>query len=203
MRLLLISAFLVMLLTSACFAAGISVGLVQNTGGDIVGDLGSAPMTYKDPGGMGITGSYYQAISDNVEVGGGLTFYFARDIHDVVINGIEISSTDSSYYTVIPVFTRARYLINPGTPGAVFYVGGDLRETLINVSGDFWDGIVAEGGLGFGAFAGVTAAGMFEVEAGYIYQNGAFDWEIADDIQYVAESSFYLKGSFVIDTLLI
>jgi|GEM_PF-3542601 len=203
MRSFLISLFLLSLLTSACFAEGLSVGLVYNTGGDLAGELGTINVTFKDPGALGVTGSYFVAVTENLELGGGLTYFMPRDITEADFDGTLVVMDEDGDYNVIPIFGRMRYIFNPGASKTVFYAGGDLRYALVSVSGDAWTGISAAGGMGFGVFGGVMFADIFEAEAGYILQYSTFDWgSPINEVQNLSEGSFYIKGSVILDALM-
>ena len=214
MRNILLVSVMVVVLASSCFASGFSAGLEYNLGGDISGTAklpsGNETVSFRDLGGIGLTGSYFQMYNENIELGGGLTYYLPRTVQTYRVNSDVYDLQGDGAYNEIPIFFRARYFFNPQSTDLVYYAGGDLRYSLISLSGKGFEDvsglsdITAKSGIGYGIFGGVTFSKMYEIEAGYIIQNASFDWKTGGntETQNVSESMFYLKGSLILDAFM-
>ena len=194
MKKILLVLFCLLLFNSTAFANEFSVNIDFAMASDIKYSYLGDSYVINNPGGLGIGASYFGQINEKVELGGGATFFFPRSLTRGSINGIPAIILGDANITYIPIYGRIRFSPRPDSK-VKFYFGGDLRYGTVNASGSFFSGATVQGSLGYGLFGGIMIE-EFNVELGYIMQNGTFSG--GGYTSDFTDNHLYIKGGFSI-----
>ncbi len=174
---------------------GLNVYLEYGLPSEVVLSLPWGDDAYQDPGGYGLGLSFASSLSDKIDLCFGGTYYFPRTFKYVIsgIDGLKYSLTNDPTYNYMPIYARLKFYPSRSYTNYSFFFGGDLRYSLMSVSGKYFEGLTVNNGTGYGFFIGLCTVD-FEIEAGYIAQGST--WSAFGDSGNVKNSYYYLKAGY-------
>jgi hypothetical protein len=150
-------------------------------------------LVYFDSSALGIGAQHNMPINGNLEGSLGVIYYFPRTISLGSSEGLSHSSIKDGSINYLPIFGRIKYTFDPKSDLKI-YIGGDLRYTLISVSGRYFNGVTANNRLGSALFSGIEIINGFGIEAGEVIQNGSLDYK--DSTADFTDLSTYIRSTY-------